>query len=130
MAMQADSPFTGCRVRVNVTHDARLIGLVEEGAVVELSVAMPLDRQTTLTIETPDGETTYLSAVVVRSFVRTGAPSGRPEHYLALEFLDASLGAAAVRRMMAGMPPAPRQLRPPPRPAGTTSRTTSAIAPA
>lgn len=100
----AHSPFAACRVRVNVTHEGRLIALLEEGAVVELSVSLPLDRQTTLTVET-DGETIHLRARVVRSFVRTGSLSG-PEHYLALEFLDVFSAVGVYRRLLNGAGPA------------------------
>lgn len=76
------------RVWVNFTQEGRLIGLVEEGAVIRLSAPLPLDRQTILTIERNDDETMYLPARVVRSFVRADGATGRTEHYLALEFLE------------------------------------------
>lgn len=98
-ATPAAPPMKKLHARVNVTCAGNILALNERSALVQLPVAQPAGRQTTLAIEGEDGAV-YVPAWIVRSESRPSA-AGRPEHLVFMEFLDLSPeAAAAVRRLM------------------------------
>ena len=87
-------------VRVNVYHAGLLIGLSEDGAIVQIPGRLPVDRQTTLSIDAPDGETLHLRAGVVRCDDDTQASGKGGYHIVALQFLGLDRETRTTVRQM------------------------------
>ena len=96
--------FEALYVRLAGTRQGILVDLSEGGALVQLSVAPPRDKQFTLEIDWKD-RTVQLQARVVRSVPRQvqteSATLARTEYYVALEFVELRAeNAAAIRQII------------------------------
>jgi len=98
--------FEPLRIRLDRTRDGTVVDLSEGGALLQMSVAPPLDRQIPVEIEWKNTKVT-LQARVVRSEQRhvqlEAATLKRTEYAVALEFVDMTPEqAAAVKRIIQG----------------------------
>ena len=96
--------FEPLRIRLDGTRDGIVVDLSESGALLQMSVAPPKDRQFPVEIEWKNTKV-ELQARVVRSVQRQvqleSATLKRTEYSVALEFADMTLEqSAAVKRII------------------------------